>query len=331
MNLSRFAKFTWGMLAYTVLVILFGAFVRATGSGAGCGAHWPLCNGVVIPHPQRIDTVIEFTHRVTSGLTVILAVLLLIWAWRKYAKGSLLRWSSAAVMFFTITEALVGAGLVLYGWVAKDTSIARAVSVPVHLVNTFLLVAAIAVTAWWATNGEPKKLRLQGTTGLLVIIGGLAMLLWGASGAVTALGDTLFPSSSLAAGIRQDFSPTANFLIHMRIYHPGIAAGTGIYVFLATLWVRRKARNPRVDLISNVLFGLYALQIALGITNIALLAPVWMQIVHLLVSNLVWITYVLFAAVVLGSAVIPRVVTQRAPGAGDHEIHGGVNKAEKVS
>src|SRR5512146_1869905 len=101
LSLSRFAKFSWGVLGYNVFVILFGAYVRATGSGAGCGAHWPLCNGVVIPHPQRIETIIEFTHRLTSGLTLVLVAALVIWAWRKYPKGSLLRWSSGAAIFFT--------------------------------------------------------------------------------------------------------------------------------------------------------------------------------------------------------------------------------------
>lgn len=330
MKLTRFAKFTWFVLAYNVLVILFGAFVRATGSGAGCGAHWPLCNGEVVPRPERIDTVIELTHRLTSGITLILVLILLVWAWRTYAKGSLLRWGSAAVMFFTITEALVGASLVLFGWVAHDTSAARAVSVPVHLVNTFLLLAAITMTAWWATDGAPQKLRLQGICGLLVIIGGLAILLIGASGAVTALGDTLFPASSLSEGIRQDFSPTAHFLIRMRVFHPGIAAASGIYLFLTTLWVRRQLSEPRLEAVTNVLFGLYVFQIVLGIVNVALLAPVWMQIVHLLASNLVWIAYVLMAAIVIGSAVRVGAAAQRAPAQGDHEIHSRVNNAKKV-
>ncbi len=330
LSLSRFAKYAWAVLAYNVFVILFGAFVRATGSGAGCGAHWPLCNGVVVPRPERIETVIELTHRLTSGIALILVVILLVWAWRKYPKGSLLRWGSAAAMFFTITEALVGASLVLFGWVAKDTSAARAVSVPVHLVNTFLLLAAVTITAWWATNGEPHKLRLQGVSGWLVILGGLAILLLGASGAVTALGDTLFPSNSLAEGFRQDFSPTAHFLIRMRVLHPGIAVGTGIYLFLVTLFVRRQLSEPRMEAITNALFGLYVLQIILGVSNVALLAPVWMQIVHLLVSNLVWIAYVLMAVIVFCSAVQVRAAAQRALALSDHEIHDRVDKAKKI-
>jgi heme A synthase len=329
LSLSRFTKFSWGVLAYNVFVILFGAFVRATGSGAGCGAHWPLCNGVVIPRPQRIETVIEFTHRLTSGLTLILVVALVVWAWRKYPKGSLLRWSSAASIFFTITEALVGASLVLYGWVATNTSAARAVSVPVHLVNTFLLLASLAITAWWSTDGVPQRLHFRGLTGVLVVLGGLAILLLGASGAITALGDTLFPSTSLAEGMAQDFTPTAHFLVRMRIFHPAIAASAGIYLFLATLWVRRQVKEPRLEAITNALFGFYVLQIFLGFINIALLAPVWMQIVHLLVSNLVWITYVLMATIVL-SRPIPFVAAERLPGLGNQEIHDRVDRVERV-
>lgn len=325
MNISRFAKFTWVVLVYNVFVILFGAFVRATGSGAGCGAHWPLCNGEVIPRPERIETVIELAHRLTSGITLILVVILLVWAWQKYPKGSVLRWSSATAMFFTITEALVGASLVLFGWVAHDTSTARAVSVPVHLVNTFLLLAAITVTAWWATDGEPRKLWFQGISGMLVIIGSLAILLIGASGAITALGDTLFPSSSLAEGIVQDFSPTAHFLIRMRVFHPGIAVASGIYLFLVTLWLRRHLSEPRLEAVTNVLFGLYIFQIILGVINVALLAPVWMQIVHLLASNLVWIAYVLMSAIIVGSSVRVSPAAQRTPALGDHEIHNRVN------
>lgn len=328
-SLSRFAKYSWGVLAYNVLVVLFGAYVRASGSGAGCGAHWPLCNGVVIPQPKQVATIIEFTHRLMSGLTLLLILGLLIWAWRSYPRGSLLRWSSAGAMFFTITEALVGAGLVLYGWVATNDSIARAISVPVHLVNTFLLIGCLAVTAWWATHGAPERLTFNGLTGVLVILGGLGLLLLGASGAVTALGDTLFPSSSLAQGFQQDFSPTAHYLLRMRIYHPGIAVSIGTYLILVTLWIRRSLSAPHLDSITLGLFILYGLQILLGIINVALLAPVWMQILHLLVSNLVWITFVLMATVMFSGA-IPIATVERAASLGEHEIHHGIDQAKKV-
>lgn len=315
----KFSRFSWGVLAYNVLVVLFGAFVRATGSGAGCGAHWPLCNGVVIPRPERIETVIELTHRLTSGVVLILAAVLLVWAWRKYPKGSLLRISSGAVVFFTITEALVGASLVLFGWVENDDSVARAISMMVHLVNTFLLLGAITFTAWWATTGEPKRLSWRGVNGPLLAAGAAAILLLGASGAVTALGDTLFPASSLAEGIRQEFSSTAHYLVRMRVYHPAIAVSVGIYLLLATVWVRRKIAEPHLERITTLLFGLYGTQMVAGVINVALLAPIWMQIVHLLISTLIWITFILMFSVVTGGV-------EAAPRLGHHEVHQGIGQ-----
>ncbi len=297
--LDRFQKFTWFTLGYNILVVLFGAFVRATGSGAGCGAHWPLCNGVVIPRPERIETIIEFTHRITSGLTLILVVLLVVWTWRKYAAGSMLRQTVGFALFFTITEALVGAGLVLFRLVADNDSVARAVSVMVHLVNTFLLIASLALTAWYATTKDMSPIRVRGLSGTLVVIGSASLLFLGASGAITALGDTLFPSTSLAEGIQNDFSPTAHYLIQMRVYHPAIAVSIGFYLFGVTWYLRRVFSDQRIHLMTNVLFGLYISQILIGIVNVALLAPVWIQIIHLLNSNLVWIAFVLLSREVL--------------------------------
>jgi heme A synthase len=327
MTLSKFAKFSWAVLAYNILVILFGAFVRASGSGAGCGAHWPLCNGVVVPRPERIETVIELTHRLTSGVVLVLVFILLVWALRKFEKGSLIRRSAALVVFFTITEALVGAGLVLFGWVADNDSVARAISMMVHLVNTFLLVGTNTVTAWWASVGEPKNLRRPGLSGGLLIVGALAMLLLGASGAVTALGDTLFPSGSLAEGIRQDFSPTAHYLVRMRIFHPGIAISVGVYLALVTNFIRQKFSGKQeiahLETVTNWLYGLYLTQIILGIINVALLAPIWMQIVHLLVSNLIWIAFILLGTLFFSSRM------GFAAGVHEHQVHHTISEGAK--
>lgn len=307
LSFSSLSRFAWATLAYNILVILFGAFVRATGSGAGCGAHWPLCNGVVLPRPESVETIIEFTHRVTSGLALVLVVILVLRVWRVYSKGSLVRKSGFLALFFTITEALVGAGLVLFQLVEDNDSVARAISMVVHLVNTFLLTASLALTAWWVTDGEPGRIRLQGLSGLLTLASSFGMLLLGASGAVAALGDTLFPATSLAEALREDFSPTAHYLIQLRVYHPAIAVSVGIFLFLSTAWIRRGAKSARLEQFANTLFVLYLTQLVLGIVNVALLAPVWMQIVHLLVTNLIWITFVLLASEVFGRLTVGRV------------------------
>jgi heme A synthase len=213
--------------------------------------------------------------------------------------------------------------------VADNESIARAFWMMTHLVNTFLLLASIVVTGWWAATGVPARLRLHGLTGVLLLVGGLAMLVLGASGAVTALGDTLYPSSSLSQGLADDFSTTAHWLVRMRIFHPGIAVGVGIFLYLTTFWVRRSVHEPRLEKITNGLFGLYIAQIMLGIINVALLAPVWMQIVHLLASNLVWIAFILMAVVVFGEAV-PVRFAEDAAGLGDHYVHDRVHEAKEI-
>ena len=122
---QRFTVYAWAVLAYNLIVIMWGAFVRATGSGAGCGSHWPLCNGVVIPRAPTTETMIEFSHRISSGLALVSVVVLLIWAYRSYPSGGSVRRGAAWSMFFMVLEALVGAGLVLFEYVAANVSVAR--------------------------------------------------------------------------------------------------------------------------------------------------------------------------------------------------------------
>lgn len=303
---SRVSKFAWAVLAYNQCVIVFGAFVRATGSGAGCGSHWPLCNGEVIPRAPRTATLIEYTHRATSGLTLLLIVALLIWVWRVTRSGNPLRWTSAFALLFVLTEALIGAWLVLYGLVTTDDSVARALFMMVHLVNTFLLLAFLALTSWWASTGVPG--RAGGDSAGMWFLGFafLATLFLGASGAVTALGDTLFPPATLADAFRQDLSTAAHYLVRLRVYHPFIAAVTAMYLAVVSLWVKRRYPQRSVQALTNGLLVLFAIQIVFGAINVTLLAPVWMQLLHLLVSTLVWIVLVLLGASVFGRSSFPE-------------------------
>lgn len=282
-------RYAWGVLAFTLLVILWGAFVRATGSGAGCGSHWPTCNGEVIPRPETIETAIELTHRITSGLAFLLVLGLLIAAMRARPKGHPLRRAAALSLFFMITESGVGAGLVLLEYVADDRSPARAIWVAVHLINTFLLVASLAVAAHKAgADARPARWRARG---LWVLAAALATLAVATTGAITALGDTLFPSASLAEGVAADFSPTAHFLIRLRVYHPLSAIAVSVLVTLVAVIVGR--RTPRARRPALALIALFFLQIAGGLVNLFLLAPTWMQLVHLLMADLAWIALVL--------------------------------------
>lgn len=294
----RFTIFSWSFLAYNLLVIAWGAYVRATGSGAGCGAHWPLCNGEIIPRNPQIETLIEFSHRISSGLILIFAVVLLVASWKIFKKGSLVRKAAVFSLIFTITEALVGAGLVLFELVAENASVTRALSMVVHLINTYLLLGALTLTAWWSSFGEPKHLVWPGSSGIVLLTGLIALLVLGASGAVTALGDTLFPAGSLAEGIQQDLSPTAHFLIRLRVLHPIIAVSVGVYLFAAVIWLRKFHGQLALQKMRPLLLGLFGLQLLLGTINLILLAPVWLQMVHLVVSDLIWAALVLTTEVV---------------------------------
>ena len=211
MQLTRFAKFAWFVLIWNVITALWGAFVRATGSGAGCGSHWPLCNGQVVPQAEQVATLVEFSHRIMSGLAMIGVLVLLVWAFRAYPKGHPVRFGAVASAVFIILEALVGAALVLFGWVVDDASKERALVVSIHLVNTFLLLASLAVVAWWASNKRPIALQAHRWLVWGLRVGLLMVLLIGVSGAITALGDTLFPVNSVAEGLQQDFDQTASF------------------------------------------------------------------------------------------------------------------------
>ncbi len=298
-NRRNFAIYAWVVLAYIILVILWGAFVRATGSGAGCGSHWPLCNGVVVPREPSTETMIELTHRITSAFSGVLVLGMLAWSFYAYPKRHRVRRGSVLSTFFIITEGLLGAGLVLFELVADNASAARAFSMAAHLVNTFLLLAVMTLTAWWASGGGPVRLRGQGKVGWLVAGGFVMMLVLGASGAITALGDTLFPARSLAEGMAQDFSPTANFLVRLRIWHPVIAVITGVYLIVASTIISSERPSPDTKRFAVALRVIFIVQFAGGVVNVLLLAPVWMQIVHLFLADLLWIAAILFAAAAL--------------------------------
>jgi heme A synthase len=300
MKLSGFARYVWMVLVFNLGVIMWGAYVRATGSGAGCGSHWPLCNGEVIPRSDQIETLVEFTHRLSSGLAFLLVAGMLVWAWRIYPKGHRVRTASIFSMVFMITEALVGAGLVLFELVAENTSTARALSIAVHLVNTFILLACITLTGWWASGRQPVRIYWGRSTVWLLLVGFLGVLLLGMSGALTALGDTLFPVSTLQEGIQQDFSSAAHFLVRLRILHPSIALVVAVYLILVINWINSRVSRQLNRQIGRILISLFAVQLLAGLVNVLLLAPVWMQMVHLLLSDLVWICLVLFAAEVMG-------------------------------
>ncbi len=298
---SSFRRFAWSVLGWDLAVIAWGAYVRATGSGAGCGRHWPTCQGEVIPRSPAVETLIELTHRVTSGLAFLLVVALVVWARRVFSPGHPARRAAALSLAFMVTEALLGAGLVLFGWVARDASAARGLAMSLHLANTFALLAALALTAAWSDGPAGLSTRGRGALPLALALGAGAMLLAGVTGAVAALGDTLFPAATLAEGLRQDLDPRTALLLRLRVVHPPAAVLAGlILVYGASLAARGSSSRARRAAL--VLSALVVAQIVAGAVNLGLGAPVWLQLVHLLLADLVWIALVVLAAASLGPA-----------------------------
>ncbi|MGB7877064.1 MAG: COX15/CtaA family protein [Anaerolineales bacterium] len=305
MKLKNFAPFTWGVLGWILIVILWGAFVRASGSGAGCGQHWPLCNGQVIPQAPDIAMSIEFTHRLLSGGALLLIATMVIWGFRISNKEHPVRMGLIAAGILIVTEALLGAGLVLFELVEENSSVARAFAVALHLANTFLLVGSLALTAYWAAGGPAIQLKGQGWKAWLLGGGLLGMLIIGMSGAVTALGDTLFPVGSLAEGVTADMDPNAHFLVRLRVYHPIIAVMIAIYsLYLVRMLFNQNNGMARKFLAALVILGI--VQLVIGLTNLLLLVPIPIQLLHLLSADLVWITYILTTAVLLAK---PKAVS----------------------
>jgi cytochrome c oxidase assembly protein subunit 15 len=304
-------RFAWGVVGYHVAVIAWGALVRATGSGAGCGRHWPTCRGEVVPRAPALETLIEFTHRWTSGLALLLVVALLVLARRVLPSGHPARRAALASLGLVILEALLGAALVLFGWVARDTSPSRGWVMAVHLTNTLLLLAALALTAAWAeAPAAPLRRAARGVTPALAVAA-LAFLLAGASGAVAALGDTLFPATSFGDGLRQDLSGAGSLLLRLRLLHPPLALAAALAVSLAA---RRagEATGSRVGAAGPVATALAWGQVALGLVNLLLLAPVGLQLGHLVLADLTWISLVVVAA----RARWPGAAGEAAAGAG---------------
>jgi heme A synthase len=297
---SSFAKYAWFVLAYNVVVILWGVFLRASKSGDGCGQHWLTCHGEVIPSAPELKTVIEFSHRLTSGLAFIAVLALLIWAFRRFGKGHPIRKTAVVSFVFIITEALVGAGLVLTGNTAETLTAARPFWMAGHLTNTFILLAFLSLTAWFAGGGKPYNFKAQPKVLLFLAIAVLGIFLVGMSGSVAALSSMLFPSETLAQGVAKDFSATSHILLRLRVSHPILSIMVGVFLVFLAGWLKSKATgNLRIGRWANVLTVLIIVQFAFGALTLLTLAPIVMQIGHLLLADAVWIVFVLLSAAFL--------------------------------
>lgn len=287
-GISGFAVATLGWM---LLVILEGAVVRATGSGAGCGKHWPLCNGEFIPEHPRVATIIEFAHRSITAVCSGLVFTLVAWTFLARPQGHHARKAAVWSVVLLLTEAFLGAVLVLGGYVEHNTSDARVLVQCVHFTNTLLLVGALTLTWWWQQPRRPAvKEGIAAPRRAAWLAVGFTVLT-GATGSVAALADTLFPSTSLRAAIAADLSSSSPLLIRMRWIHP--ASSLGVLVAVAVL--AAGLRNHR----GRWLVGLVISQLLMGVADVLALAPITLQLLHLLGADLLWIALVATASQVL--------------------------------
>lgn len=285
---GRFSlRLAWTALAANVLVILQGAVVRLTGSGAGCGSHWPTCNGTVVPIGATLETLIEFTHRLLSGGVLVLGVWLLVRALRARREKPGFAAFAVASMAFLVVEAGIGAATVLLGLTGENTTVARGVWVAGHLVNSLLLIGMLACTVVFARERAPSyPLRFSAQLGLTAVLltGIVGALILTFTGGIAAMGNTIFPPESLSEGLRQDFDPASHPLIRLRILHPLIAVAVGSYLFVGlglAWWIKPV---PAARGVARTLLGVYLAQLAVGTFNLALLGPFVLQLLHLFLA-----------------------------------------------
>lgn len=299
-KLSRFAKYAWFVLAYNVLVILWGVFLRASKSGDGCGQHWLTCHGEVVPSAPELKTFIEFFHRIMSALDGLIVLILMIWAiriWRRDRTQSALMKMAIGSFFFVLVEGAIGAGLVLTGNTAGSYSESRPLWAMGHLISTFILLVFMSLTAWYASGGKVFSFRNQPSKNIVLLgIGVVGILLVGMSGSLAALSNMLFPSTSLAEGIAKDFSDTSHFLLRLRISHPIVSVAVSVYLFFLATWISKKTSESWTKKIAGYLALLILVQVVFGGLTLVMLAPIVMQVGHLLLADLIWICFVLMWA-----------------------------------
>lgn len=297
-----FSKYAWFTLGYNVVVILWGVFLRASHSGDGCGQHWLTCGGEIVPSAPQFKTVIEFSHRITTAIAGLVVLVLVIWAFRAFGKGSIVRKMATASFLMIIVEALIGAGLVLTGNTAGANTPTRPFWTIGHLISTFILLAVLALTAWYANGRRPFSFEVSHKTLALLAVAVIGITLSGMSGAIAALSSMLFPSASLAEGFAANFSAASPLIVNLRISHPILSIALAVYLYLLALWVIKKFPDTAgLKRLANYLTLFVVLQIAAGALTYFTHAPIVMQLVHLLLADLLWIFFVLMSVELLSA------------------------------
>lgn len=299
---AGFARYAWYVLVWNIVVIVWGVFLRASKSGDGCGEHWLTCNGELIPSAPQFKTVIEFSHRMTTVIDGFLMLILLVWAivlWRRLGdtRSRYILYSVVGSVFFVITEAAVGAGLVLTGNTAVAVTDTRPLWAMGHLVNTFILLVFLTLTVWLASGERRIRSRPEKKVLLLIAAAFTALFLVGMSGTLAALSNMLFPSATIAEGIAKDLSAASNVILRLRISHPILSVLTGVYLVFLSGWLKsRRPASADVRWWSGAVSVLVIVQIAFGAATLLTMGPIVMQLGHLFLADMVWISMIMLAA-----------------------------------
>ena len=293
---NAFTKFAWFALAYNLVVILWGVFLRASYSGDGCGQHWLTCGGEAIPTAPQLKTVIEFSHRITTAFAGLVVVVLAVWAFLKRRTQKYVAFFAAMSLLFIVIEGAIGGGLVLTGNTAANWTPSRPYWTAGHLINTFILIAFLAVTAWSASDSRKFRSDISNKSIGLGVAGTFALFFVGVTGSMAALTTMLFPAETLSQGISMDFDPASHPLLRLRIFHPISAIIAAIGVLFISGWVRANSGVSDAQWWAKTTSVLVLLQIAFGAATLLMLGPIVMQLGHLLLADLVWIAFVLMFA-----------------------------------
>ena len=280
MKLNSYAKLG---LFLSIVSILAGAFVRATGSGDGCGATWPTCKGRIIPALTDTSELIEFSHRSVSGFLLIVT-LIIFSKTRKLHKASLVKSVTNYLTFFVIFEAIIGAVIVLFEWVGLNSSLPRIIAVPIHLVNTFGLLGSYAIL-YKILEDDIQEIKSIFNKNFILI--SFLFLLSGATGSITALADVLFPSASFIEGFLADFDKTSEVLTRLRILHPIISTILSIVLYLYSTRINKKY-GVNVKLLKSFVI----IAVSLGVLNVLSNIVLPLSILHLAIADFLWISYI---------------------------------------
>jgi heme a synthase len=293
---GAFAKFAWFALAYNLIVILWGVFLRASYSGDGCGQHWLTCGGEAIPTAPELKTVIEFSHRITTALGGLVVVTLAVWAFLNRKNYKYVNYFAAMSLLFILIEGAIGGGLVLTGNTAANWTPTRPYWTAGHLINTFVLIAFLALTAWAASGTRTFTKAISRRSLGLAAAGVIAVFVVSVTGSMAALTTMLFPAESLSQGVAMDFAPDSHPLLRLRILHPMAAIVAGVGIFSISGWVRANSNEGAAQWWSRATSVLILSQIGFGAATLLMLGPIVMQLGHLLLADLLWIAFVLMFA-----------------------------------